>query len=201
MPVYVVHGFRWARAGNQGIRVFVVLNNIDDAAPEYIQQAKTSRALLKTFQKSFPSVMKHLPKLQFIEQYDPEDTTETAVSQPYAFVADKVVECGLSANVENIISEGPGQNAQSWEAMADLRDALSPESKIGWWVVYNGDPERAYPHGEDEEEQEMEEIEEEPEEEVETVDLPSRPRQECKTSSQTSPRSSLTKKLFRKKNP
>lgn len=199
MPVYVLHGFRWSRIGNQGIRVFVVLHNIEEAAPEYIQQARTSRALLKTFQQSFPNIMKNLPKLQFIEQYDPEDTSSAAVSQPHAFVADKVVECGLSANVENIISEGPGLNAQGWEAMADLRDALSPDSKIGWWVVYNGDPERAYPH--DEDDGNMEEIEEEPEEETETVELPTRPRPESKASSHTSPRSSLTKKFFKKKSP
>jgi hypothetical protein len=201
MPVYVLHGFRWARAGNEGIRVFIVLHNVDDAAPEYIQQARTSRALLSTFRDSFPEIMKNLPNLRFIEQYDPEDESATAVSQPHAFVADKVVECGLSANVDNIMSEGAGLNAQGWEAMAELRDALAPNSKIGWWVVYNGDPERAYPHDEEDEgeEGELEEIEEEKDEE--TVELPSRPRPESKTPTQTSPRSSLTRKFFRKKNP
>lgn len=42
MPVYVVHGFRWPRGK---IRIHVILNNIDDAAPEWLvgkwKRAKT----------------------------------------------------------------------------------------------------------------------------------------------------------------
>jgi hypothetical protein len=33
MPTYLIHGFRWPR--NQ-IRIHVILQNIDDAAPEWL---------------------------------------------------------------------------------------------------------------------------------------------------------------------
>ena len=36
-----------------------------------------------------------------------------------------------------------GLPAASWEAMAELRDNIAPGANIGWFVVYNGDPERA----------------------------------------------------------
>ncbi len=163
--------------------------------------------------------------LHFLEQYDPEDETgDTAASQPYAFVGDKVVMIAsgpstaslglgmgtsmasppstgtsgsatpgsrlskgsvgagiaaaaamktqaLSLNVEEVVAEGPGVNAAAWEAFADLRDKIAPGEKIGWWVVYNGDPERAYDidDEEDEDYEEEEEVEEEQEEAEEGI--------------------------------
>ena len=38
MPIFVLHGFRWARTP---IRHHVILNNVDDAAPDYIMQPTT----------------------------------------------------------------------------------------------------------------------------------------------------------------
>ena len=38
-----------------------------------------------------------------------------------------------------------------------LRDRLAPGEKIGWFMVYNGDPDRWYPPSEDEDEYEDEE--------------------------------------------
>ncbi|KIW12553.1 hypothetical protein PV08_09830 [Exophiala spinifera] len=53
-------------------------------------------------------------------------------------------ETDLSLNVEDVIATGPGLTNKAWEALADLRDKIAPNEKIGWWVVYNGDPERAF---------------------------------------------------------
>jgi hypothetical protein len=48
------------------------------------------------------------PTLQFVEQYDEKDTSPNATSQPYAFVADKVERCGLSADVGEVMGRGVG---------------------------------------------------------------------------------------------
>ncbi|EED22306.1 conserved hypothetical protein [Talaromyces stipitatus ATCC 10500] len=156
MPVYKIHGFPWPRGGIPSVRVFIVLENLDDAAAEYIQQKKTSDLILGAIRKNHPDAVKHLPNLQLIEQYDPLDMTDAAVSQPYAFVADNVTVLpdtarpvqGLSMNIDQrplddvILSD-------AHTALAEIRDAIAPGQKIGWWIVYNGDPERYYPGMED----------------------------------------------------
>ncbi|EXJ82840.1 hypothetical protein A1O3_06655 [Capronia epimyces CBS 606.96] len=228
MPVYLVHGFRWPREGFTGVRVHAVVHNLDDCSVEYIQNEHSRVEILASFRRAWPDIMKELDgpggghsKLEFIEQHDPEDLDgPNAVSQPYAYVADKVVliaarpgtgpqapgpvttttqqQAGtaagpasgghstppktpshhskkplspppptlppptpvaksapftspaapditaLSVNVDEVIAEGPGTSAKAWEAFADLRDKLAEGEKIGWWVVYNGDPDRSY---------------------------------------------------------
>ncbi|KAJ9317838.1 hypothetical protein DTO271D3_1936 [Paecilomyces variotii] len=176
MPVYILHGFRWPRDGFMGIRVFIVLHNVEEAAAEYLQQPVTSRELLKTFQRLEPDIMARIPEMHFIEQYDPDDLE--GVSQPYAYVADKVItlpdktmpENGLSRNVEEILKLGSELSEESSKALEELRAKYAENEKIGWWVVYNGDPDRAF----DEDEETEEEEEEEGEEEAASID--SRPR-------------------------
>lgn len=225
MPVYLVHGFRWPREGFTGIRVHAVVHNLDDCSAEYIQNENSREEILRSFRQAFPDIMRELEgpvplpgtsssggsssggatgmaaagagrRIEFIEQYDPDDVEGPyAVSQPYAFVGDKVVVIAagpnspsstigvaqsasfgrpespnlptkksraptlpmskslpfnspadtgaLSINVEEVIAEGPGLTTKAWEALADLRDKIAEGEKIGWWVVYNGDPERA----------------------------------------------------------
>ena len=140
MPIYVLHGFRWPR---RGIRHHIILNNIDDAAPEYIVSPKTSASLLQSLRGFYPHAMKALPNLRFVEQYDPADVSSRALSQPYAFVADKVEICQLSLDIGEII--GQGVPAEGWGALLELRDQLAPGEKVGWWVVYNGDEQREAP--------------------------------------------------------
>ncbi len=218
MPVYLLHGFRWPRAGFTGIRVHIIFHNLDDCSAEYVQNPTSQDELLRSFRDAYPEIMKELEPqsvgegkgIQFREQYDPDDEHgESAASQPFAFVGDKVVTIAggnpsislgyrsdstvtspksttasepatpasakrsskgsvstriaaaaamktqaLSLNVEEVVAEGPGVTAAAWEAFADLRDRIAPGEKIGWWVVYNGDPERAYDSYEDEGEQE-----------------------------------------------
>jgi hypothetical protein len=134
MPVYLVHGFRWPRIE---IRRHIIFNNIDDAAPEYIVSPKASDALLENFREKFPDIMADLPKLRFIEQYDPHDTSDNATSQPYAFVADKVELCHLSLDVSDTMEKGISKG--NWDALMDLRERLAPGQKLGWWIVCNGD--------------------------------------------------------------
>ncbi|KIW53510.1 hypothetical protein PV05_09076 [Exophiala xenobiotica] len=232
MPVYLVHGFRWPREGFAGIRVHAIVHNLEDTSVEYIQNENSRSEILASFRKAYPEIMKELEgpgrkQLEFIEQYNPEDLDgPTAVSQPYAFVGDKVVMIAaspglglglngraqqyteaderqaqaqvssatatttttspttspskkarattqpmsksapfnspadvtaLSVNVEEVIADGPGLTNKAWEALADLRDKIAEGEKIGWWVVYNGDPERSYDEVDEDEEDEEEE--------------------------------------------
>jgi len=154
MPVYLLHGFRWPRFGYiPCIRVYIIFQDLDDAAAEYLQESVTTQTLLESFTSNYPDLMAHLPNLLFIEQYDPEDISDVAVSQPYAYVASRVgtlpdnarPKDGLSKRIDESKAEVPRPLTEELEALEKLRDSIAPEQEIGWWVVYNGDPEREYP--------------------------------------------------------
>lgn len=137
MPVYLVHGFRWPR---KAIRIHIILNNVEEAAPEWLMSPTTSAALITNFRVLYPTLIAVLPGLRFIEQHNPGDTSTNAISQPFAFVTDKAERSELSIDVGAVMGMGVG--AAGWDALADLRDHLAPGEKIGWFVVYNGDEER-----------------------------------------------------------
>ena len=159
MPVYLLHGFRWHRLGKHGIRVYIIVRSLDDASAEYIQNPRTSRSLIGSLELGNPDIMSRIPELHFIEPYDPEDvTSDVASCQPFAFVASKVVTLAdnvhnLSLDVDEVMKEGKGVSASGMKAMEELREKLAPEEKIGWHIVYNGDPERRYPGMSDEEDE------------------------------------------------
>lgn len=238
MPVYLVHGFRWPREGFTGIRVHAIVNNLDDCSVDYIQNEHSRADLLDSFRKAYPDIMQELEgpgrKLEFIEQYNPDDVDGPyALSQPFAYVGDKVVvfasqpgsnipgggleaptmapttapatattktpspkrtraatqpmsisapfnspqdAMALSVNVEELIADGPGLTNKAWEALADLRDKVAEGEKIGWWVVYNGDPDRAY--DEEDEEEDTDEYTEDVEGEEDNTVQPSRQYQQ-----------------------
>lgn len=155
MVVYIVYGFRWSRVGTltaPGIRPHIVINDLLDAASDYIQEPRTAKEVIQSFERIDANIPSHLPNLALIEQYDPEDTRISALSQPYAFVCSKVVPIGdgsepqfnffLSLDLEDFISKGPGLSAAELATFANLREVLAPGEKIGWWIVYNGNPER-----------------------------------------------------------
>ncbi|KIV78724.1 hypothetical protein PV11_06342 [Exophiala sideris] len=254
MPVYLVHGFRWPREGFTGIRVHAIVHNLEDTSVEYVQNENSRNDLLASFRKAFPDIMKELEgpgrKLDFIEQYNPDDLEGPyAVSQPYAFVGDKIVTIAaspgmglngpgsaqaapattptkntaaetttsprktraatgamsksapfnspaditaLSVNVEEVIADGPGLTNKAWEALADLRDKLAEGEKIGWWVVFNGDPERAYDEDDEYEDEEMDDEMEanEGEYEEENFPQPQRGRQQQNPQQQQRPHTS-----------
>lgn len=51
MPTYLCHGFRWKR---RSIRVYVVLQDLDDAAPEWVIKKASPRNFIESFYKLFP---------------------------------------------------------------------------------------------------------------------------------------------------
>lgn len=118
------------------------MQNLDDAAPEWLVAPGTTLALLENFHELYPECMQYLDRLRFIEQYDPNDTT-AGVSQPFAYVADLVQEVKLGVEVEEV--RGKGLNNDQWAAFLELRDKLAPEAKVGWYVVVCGDEERSVP--------------------------------------------------------
>lgn len=164
MPVYMLHGFRWPRAGFTGIRVYIVLHNLEEAAAEYIQQPLTTELIAESFHKTQADLVTRLPELSFIEQYDPADETSGTVSQDHAYISTRVLEIpedgsGGSGgeNIEDCVEQGSGLTDDQTAALEELRDRLAPGEKIGWYLVYNGDPERWFPDSEDEEDYESEE--------------------------------------------
>ncbi|KAF1848322.1 uncharacterized protein K460DRAFT_308446 [Cucurbitaria berberidis CBS 394.84] len=143
MPTWLVHGFRWPRAQ---IRIHVILQNLDDAAPEWLMAPATTACMIKNFKDQWPEQLAQLPGLRFIEQYDPEDIT--VKDQPYAYVCDIVHHIQLGVDVDDIRGNGLGE--EQWAAIADLRDKVAPGAKLGWFVVVNGDVERWAPPLDDE---------------------------------------------------
>ena len=137
MPVFLVHGFKWDR---KPIRVRIIVNDIEDASPEWLHSDSSQKAMLDDFRKHFPGIMVNLPELRFIEQYNAADLGPDAVSQPWAFVADKVVKSDYSIDVTDVMNKGI--DTKSWEAMAELRDKIAPQANIGWFAVFNSDEER-----------------------------------------------------------
>ncbi|TKA45592.1 hypothetical protein B0A54_04131 [Friedmanniomyces endolithicus] len=140
MPTYLLHGFRWPRPL---VRVHIILQNLDDAAAEWLVAPQTTLALLQNFHYLYPECMLHLRGLRFIEQYDPNDTGPSAASQPYAYVADIVHEVKLGVCIDDVTTKGIA--TEQWGAALELRDRLAPEEKVGWYVVVCGDEERWAP--------------------------------------------------------
>lgn len=66
--------------------------------------------------------------------FDPQTSTHGAY-----------VTSALSISVDQFTSNGPAISPQAWDALAELRDKIAAEESIGWWIVYNGDPERRSP--------------------------------------------------------
>ena len=140
MPVYLLHGFRWPRPL---IRIHIILQNLDDAAAEWLINPQTALALHKNFNQLYPDCMEHLHSLRFIEQYHPSDERNTSGSQPYAYVADMVEEVKLGVEIDEVRGRGVGN--EQWASMMELRDRLAPEEKVAWYVVVCGDEERWAP--------------------------------------------------------
>ncbi|KJX92380.1 hypothetical protein TI39_contig5859g00007 [Zymoseptoria brevis] len=143
MPVYLLHGFRWPRPL---IRIHIILQNLDDAAAEWLVAPGTTETMLENFHETFPDTMKHLPNLRFVEQYDPNDMS--SLSQPYAYVADIVEEVKLGLDVDEV--RGKEVSDEQTKALAAVRDKLAPEVPVGWYVVVCGDEERLATGNEDE---------------------------------------------------
>ncbi|EHK20359.1 uncharacterized protein TRIVIDRAFT_137730, partial [Trichoderma virens Gv29-8] len=161
MPTYLCHGFRWTR---RLIRIFVILEDLDDAAPDWITGRATSAVILERLGTKFdylpqrddnltvpPSrvpdsedsvLVNQSSPVKLLEEYDPEETSISA--RPFAYVADHVIRIDLSVNVleemaryEALVKE---RNEGNW--LERLRDELQQGAPIEWYVVVNGDEER-----------------------------------------------------------
>ena len=149
MPTYLIHGFRWPRPL---IRIHIILQNLDDAAAEWLIAPATTETLLENFAELWPQTVANLPSLRFVEQFDPTDETSAASSQPYAYVADICHQVKLGIEVDEVRGKGLGD--EQWNALMELRDKLAPDEKVGWFVVVCGDEDRTDTGVEDEEEEE-----------------------------------------------
>ncbi|KAI9674176.1 MAG: hypothetical protein M1817_001994 [Caeruleum heppii] len=173
MPIYLLHGFRWPR---QAIRIHIILQNLDDAAADWTM-GRSGTVLLTSLHSQHPDLQPTIPNLRLIEQFDPE--REESRVQPYAYVARRVVDvqARLWVDLEDLIATGreddekeDGKKEKEEEedregqmkVFEKLRDALQPEAKIGWYVVYCGDEERIPPPVEKDDEESDETDEDEP---------------------------------------
>lgn len=149
MPTYLIHGFRWPRPL---IRIHIILQNLDDAAAEWLIAPATTETLLENFTELWPQTMANLPNLRFVEQFDPTDESPAACSQPYAYIADICEQVKLGIEVDEVRGKGLGD--EQWNAIMELRDKLAPDEKVGWFVVVCGDEDRTDMGPEEEEEEE-----------------------------------------------
>ncbi|KAL7915729.1 hypothetical protein GGI35DRAFT_5095 [Trichoderma velutinum] len=65
MPTYLCHGFRWTR---RLIRIFVIMEDLEDAAPDWITGRTTSAVILERFGTKFDYLPQRLPAQQQPEQ-------------------------------------------------------------------------------------------------------------------------------------
>ncbi|PBP27113.1 hypothetical protein BUE80_DR001854 [Diplocarpon rosae] len=104
MPTFLIHGFRWNRVH---IRVHIILHDLEDAAPDWILAPATSVTLLNSFYTLFDFLPPSNPPpaeypialdvVKLLEQYNPENME--SASQPYAYVADYMVEVLLGVSI------------------------------------------------------------------------------------------------------
>ncbi|MCJ1429836.1 hypothetical protein MMC29_007751, partial [Sticta canariensis] len=140
----------------------VIHNGLEAASPDWIMSPRTSEALVTHFRKRWPHLMAKLPDLRFMEQYDSAATQPSHHESDFAFVADQVKECGLSIDATTLTRLAAPKETEDAGALGALRDVLSKDAVVGWWIVYNGDAEREdLGSGDDEEEEEEKEEEEE----------------------------------------
>ncbi|KAF2147498.1 uncharacterized protein K452DRAFT_282506 [Aplosporella prunicola CBS 121167] len=160
MPTYLLHGFRWPR---HLIRIHIILQNLEDAAAEWLMAPATTACMRENLETLHPQLLEALPNLQFVEQYDTElaESMPGGNVQPFAYVADVVEEVKLGVEVGEVMGRGVGNEA--WAALTELRDQIAPGERVAWFVVVCQDVERLAPPPPDEEEED-EEYEEECEE-------------------------------------
>ncbi|KZM26166.1 hypothetical protein ST47_g2713 [Ascochyta rabiei] len=173
MPTWLVHGFRWPRAQ---VRIHTILQNLDDVAPEWVMAPATQACLTDNFKQQWPDIMARLPTLRFIEQYDPDDLT--VKDQPYAYVCDQVHDIKLGIDVDEL-QQAPALSDEQLAAVAELRDKVTPDAKLGWFVVVNGDVERWAPPLDDDDDDDdgddgLQHEEDEEEAETKTLSPPAR---------------------------
>ncbi|KHJ32995.1 putative developmental regulator protein [Erysiphe necator] len=76
MPTYLLHGFRWTR---MNIRIRIILNDLEDAASEWIMAPATSKSLLDNFYEKYDFLPQYRLPLSPSSQND--NTSSTSISE------------------------------------------------------------------------------------------------------------------------
>ncbi|TLD27211.1 hypothetical protein PspLS_04976 [Pyricularia sp. CBS 133598] len=157
MPTYLCHGFRWHRPS---IRVYVIVQDIGDAAPDFISGTRSATAILDSFYNLFdflppPKTLRDEQQQQqsppaatdsassqawsavrLLEEHDPSMLGET--TRPHAYVVDHVVRVDLSASIVDEMARYEARLKESG-AMAGphsdetgRRQRAAKDRKAGW---------------------------------------------------------------------
>ncbi|KAL2159896.1 hypothetical protein VTH06DRAFT_2029 [Thermothelomyces fergusii] len=160
MPTYLCHGFRWQR---QSVRVYVVLQDLDDASPEWVIPAKSSRCILESFYEQFDFLPRCSPE-SGRDSPTPESGREgglsgasrgdfdaqswsavklleeydpddlSAVSRPYVYVADYAVRIDLSCSIRDEMARYEQRQLRSANPATSVSSGCSPaQGRPGWF--------------------------------------------------------------------
>ncbi|RCI08323.1 hypothetical protein L249_8944 [Ophiocordyceps polyrhachis-furcata BCC 54312] len=176
MPTYLCHGFRWER---RKIRVFVLLHNLEEAAPDWVMGRRSAEELREQMEEMFDFVPRggademgeeeeeeeERKGIQLLEEYDWNEREHA--TRPYAYVADYVVRVDLSVDVDEAMAgyrrdegggegeggegEGGGGGGGGGGWLGLLRDRLQSGEEIRWYIVVCADEERSVEQEEQEE--------------------------------------------------
>ncbi|KAI9793962.1 MAG: hypothetical protein M1833_000480 [Piccolia ochrophora] len=128
MPAYLIRGFRWHR---RSIRRHIAQHDVDEATADWVSGRGAGPTLV-----SLAALYPDVSRLQLLEQYDAAD--EAAAAQPWAFVADRVVEVRSSVDVGRVVSGWTGR----LPPLEALRDRLEVGEEVKWWIVRCDDLDR-----------------------------------------------------------
>src|ERR1700742_1838973 len=97
MPTYLLHGFRWRR---ESIRIHIVMNDLGDAAAEWILAPATSLSLLNSFYANFDFLPPSNPPQQKYDIPVPPIPTEEGGFKP------RTLKKGHKASISSLRSLG-----------------------------------------------------------------------------------------------
>ncbi|RKF54306.1 putative developmental regulator protein [Erysiphe neolycopersici] len=123
MPIFLIHGFRWARIS---IRILIILNNIEDAASEWIMAPDTSKSLLDNFYKKYDFLPQCRPPLSTSQQ---TVHISSDLSSEEKFAKNLDLPCTLRSNNSQVSLRSPVPN-QSTNKTPILINDNKPNQRI-----------------------------------------------------------------------
>ncbi|KAI8685977.1 hypothetical protein NCS55_00271800 [Fusarium keratoplasticum] len=115
MPTYLCHGFRWHR---RAIRIYVILNDLEDAASNWIIGPATSSSIVSQFYTSYDFLPEVAPPQQ-----------EASVSINKAKKDNQHLDDDLSLPPSRVPPENDGVLMHSWSAVK-LLEEFDPEETV-----------------------------------------------------------------------
>ncbi|KID80752.1 uncharacterized protein G6M90_00g006170 [Metarhizium brunneum] len=82
MPTYLCHGFRWYR---RSIRIFIILNDLEDCTPDWIIGRDTAAFILSQFAESFDFVPRLENEDGTVTRPESNETTPTREKRPQSY--------------------------------------------------------------------------------------------------------------------